>query len=795
MPIPDQAEDARAAAKRLMRGMPNEIWTYRDAEAQPLFHVVRRDRVGRPKDIRPMSWQRKADGSEGYVIGLQVPKRPLYGLDLLAARPDAGVLIVEGEKCAEAARPLFSDHVVITWCGGASATRRTDWSPLSGRRRVTIFPDADEPGDAAAMGLINELTLAEVETIQLVNARAVAAMAPEGGERSAPKGWDIADAAAEWQDIAALKSLIALHTSAARQNRLMRSFGRFKMGAEGLFATVVHGTGEKATEEEVLVCGPFEIIGRCRDPDGNGRGRLVRWRDEDSRERTEIVLDSQVHGEPRLLCQHLADKGLWIATGHGAASLLADYLNRTKIHETATVVARTGWQRVRDTLCFVLGDRTIGEPTGEKVMAIGGVRAPMEMRGSLEQWRNGVGQLVTGHHRHMFMVSAAFAGPLLHLLGMEGGGINLFGGSSTGKSTALAAAASVYGKGATPGFIRAWRATTNGLEGAAVAHCDTCLPLDELGLGDPREISSATYLLSGGTGKTRASHGGSLRQPAEWRIQILSTGEMPLSAKLAEANQKVMAGQAVRFLDIPADAGKGFGSFDNAGSAASAKDLADAIKAAAQSAYGSAGLSFIDCLIEGGTDTVTREAASQVKKIQRLLAPRGADGQVLRAADRFAVVAVAGEMAIGFGIAPWEQGSAIAAAKTCFDAWLDTRGGTEPYEERAVVSQVCELIERFGDSRFDPLGCDVPERPALNRLGFRREHEGRREWLIPKETWHAEVIKGHDPRLAAKTLVKRNMLRRGRDGNTCHVTVDGRPRRFYVLTDAVLGGGSDDLPE
>lgn len=126
---------------------------------------------------------------------------------------------------------------------------------------------------------------------------------------------------------------------------------------------------------------------------------------------------------------------------------------------------------------------------------------------------------------------------------------------------------------------------------------------------------------------------------------------------------------------------------------------------------------------------------------------------------------------------------------------LDTRGGTEPYEERAVVSQVCELIERFGDSRFDPLGCDIPERPALNRLGFRREHEGRREWLIPKETWHAEVIKGHDPRLAAKTLVKRNMLRRGRDGNTCHVTVDGRLRRFYLLTDAVLGGGADDLPE
>jgi len=71
----------------------------------------------------------------------------------------------------------------------------------------------------------------------------------------------------------------------------------------------------------------------------------------------------------------------------------------------------------------------------------------------------------------------------LGLAGCEGGGLHLLGRSSTGKTTALRLAASVWGRGETPGFVRAWRATTNGLEGAAAGATDTVLILHELGQG------------------------------------------------------------------------------------------------------------------------------------------------------------------------------------------------------------------------------------------------------------------------------------------------------------------------
>ena len=60
------------------------------------------------------------------------------------------MLIVEGEKAADAAGALFPDYVAITWPNGGKAAGKADWQPLSGRD-VVLWPDADAPGrDAMA---------------------------------------------------------------------------------------------------------------------------------------------------------------------------------------------------------------------------------------------------------------------------------------------------------------------------------------------------------------------------------------------------------------------------------------------------------------------------------------------------------------------------------------------------------------------------------------------------------------------------------------------------------------------
>ena len=142
-------------------------------------------------------------------------------------------------------------------------------------------------------------------------------------------------------------------------------------------------------------------------------------------------------------------------------------------------------------------------------------------------------------------ISAALAGPLLHLAGQEGGGVNFFGQSSRGKTTLLQMAASVWGRGASPGYVRAWRATANGLEGAAASASDTALILDELGQVEGREAAAALYSLSNGGGKVRAARDGAMREPKSWRVMVLSTGELPVEAKLVRGSRAQGAGRAI----------------------------------------------------------------------------------------------------------------------------------------------------------------------------------------------------------------------------------------------------------
>lgn len=168
-------------------GNPTCSWCYRDREGNPLFHVVRYDMDGK-KTIVPYSWS----SSKGRWIKKGYPEpRPLYGLDLLEARPKHPVMVVEGEKSCEAARALLGDlYVVVTWSNGSSAVSKTDWSPLKGRN-IVIWPDADQPGARASLD-IARLCAPTAISLKIIH--------PEGKDG----GWDAADAVSEGMDTASI---------------------------------------------------------------------------------------------------------------------------------------------------------------------------------------------------------------------------------------------------------------------------------------------------------------------------------------------------------------------------------------------------------------------------------------------------------------------------------------------------------------------------------------------------------------------------------------------------------------
>ena len=151
--LPDTTADLTPAEFVIdKRGTPDHVHIYRTTEGRPIFVVTRWDgdeaegtrKFFCPWTLRGDTWTRKAPPSP----------RPLYGMETLTSKRN--VLIVEGEKAADAARRLFPDNPVVTWPNGASAVRSADWSVLKGRK-VLVWPDNDAPGREALAALADVL--------------------------------------------------------------------------------------------------------------------------------------------------------------------------------------------------------------------------------------------------------------------------------------------------------------------------------------------------------------------------------------------------------------------------------------------------------------------------------------------------------------------------------------------------------------------------------------------------------------------------------------------------------------
>lgn len=149
LPVPDDA--FKPPTRHPIHLEPNRIWTYTDAEGRLLGYVWRHDRINskgeKVKEIVPVTFcHTEGNPAKRSWRFKHFPEpRPLYGLDRLAAKPGAPVLVVEGEKCADAGDQYLGALAVVTWPGGGNAWQKADWSPLAGRQ-VLLWPDADPAG-------------------------------------------------------------------------------------------------------------------------------------------------------------------------------------------------------------------------------------------------------------------------------------------------------------------------------------------------------------------------------------------------------------------------------------------------------------------------------------------------------------------------------------------------------------------------------------------------------------------------------------------------------------------------
>jgi uncharacterized protein (DUF927 family) len=762
-------------------GAPSRVWEYRDAAGALLFLMARFDQPGERKQILPFTC-----GRDGWRWKAPPEPRPLYGLDRLAARPSDVVIVCEGEKVADAAGALFPDMVTLTWPGGAMAVNKADWSPLRGRR-VTIWPDNDDPGRRAAAAVAKaarDVGAARVSVVQVPH--------------DWPDRWDLADDPPEGATVDTLRAMLAeaeaevqhdgQHDAQAEPHDVLPP--NFLMTRNGLFLRQ-----DDPEKPWVHVCGPLIVAAETRDADGRSWGVLLRWADREGREHLWAMPRAMLAGDGVELRAHLLDGGLFLGPSRKAREALMTYLAATSPGRFVRVVPRLGKHETPAGRVFVLPDRALGESGGEDVMLQTDrpdALPPLRQAGTLDQWKAEIAARAVGNSRLGFAIAAAFAAPLLALVGAEGGGFHMRGPSSIGKSTALHAAGSVWGGGGLRGWVRSWRTTDNALEAVAAAHCDLLLCLDEMSEAAPEAVAACAYALGNGMGKARAARDGSARRVADWLVLFLSTGEEGLAARLAEAKggpRRVRAGQEVRILDVPADTRR-HGLFEALHGVPDARALADALKAAAARYYGTAGAAWLELLARDPAGFAA-DAREVIETFSAAYVPPGADGQVMRAAQRFALVAAAGELAAGAGILPWPPGEAERAAAACFAAWLEARqGGDGRAEDAAAVMAVRDFLERHGDARFVPLSGEAePDRPILNRAGWRRRAaDGTWLYLILPGVWRSEVCAGLDPQQAARALMARGFLEPG-DGKraTQKPRIPGiGPTRVYVVSASIL---------
>jgi putative DNA primase/helicase len=253
---------------------------------------------------------------------------------------------------------------------------------------------------------------------------------------------------------------------------------------------------------------------------------------------------------------------------------------------------------------------------------------------------------------------------------------------------------------------------------------------------------------------------------------------------MSEGGHRTKAGQAVRLLDVPA--ARTYGAWDHLHEFATGQQLSDALKSGAATHYGHAGRAFLERLTRDG-----RNLADYLERFKQWpeFNPPDAEGQDKRAAARFALLALAGELATEYGITTWDEGEASKAAAAGFHAWRAMRGRGND-ERKQITQAVASFIERHGDSRFSEAEREG-DAIRVNRAGWYEDSpDGRVYWFTADGL--REALKGFDFRRALDVLEQVGAIAKaGANGERAKLKrIGGRAVKLYPVTAGRLEAGN-----
>jgi putative DNA primase/helicase len=198
----------------------------------------------------------------------------------------------------------------------------------------------------------------------------------------------------------------------------------------------------------------------------------------------------------------------------------------------------------------------------------------------------------------------------------------------------------------------------------------------------------------------------------------------------------------------------------------SPREFMDALKQASRRFYGTAVRAFLEHQASS-PENILATARQRMAAFVRVAVPAGADGQVYRVAERFALCGAAGELAIEAGVLPWATGAADAVCQRMFGEWLAARGGAGSFEVAQGVKAVHEFIIEQGAACF--FDSTKPDLIIRDRVGW-IEHEWKGHevvYIVPSSQW-PKLCGGYDPNGVAKALADAGDLLAAESGEYTH---------------------------
>lgn len=452
------------------------------------------------------------------------------------------------------------------------------------------------------------------------------------------------------------------------ENQLILDLGKFRLYPYGLYAWI------KSKAENSS--GSFERVGNYIMPVGktnlDGVSCLLLEFSDSNDSKIDFMLECGELADTRGLAKRLLNAGYKMDFYYQRQ--LQTYLNEFNPDTNITPAKQIGWCNG----CYVLPDRVIGDNDNIRYYGnLDGTR--FASRGTLLQWQESVAKPCTGFDMLEIALYAGFSSMLVPFVNF-GYGLHLNGKSSGGKTTALRVASSIFGN--PKDYMSKWNSTHNGIEFYGYNSNHALCVMDEINEAAKTTLDSI-YMLIDGRGKTRAvsrTSGVEQAKPKTWQTVALSSGEVSIQDMALHFGKNLKAGESVRMLDIEVS------------HICKDKAHADLLIENSGLFHGTANTAFIEYIQCHKIDVLARfkEACQQLTG-----QCEGLHSQASRVAQYFALMRVAGDLAIEAGILPSEFKPTYYTTNQFKHWYKDNRNSKEKQQILSALAQAVADPQRF----------------------------------------------------------------------------------------------------